>query len=119
MPSLDRRLTTPGLTVTVADLVAVFIDHRPGQAAQCGTCHHRYTTAAPLCPSAVLARQLLRHRQHEDRAAVEPIRVELNRTRDDRALPEVDQEQDRTPDESSGELLCIEADWRRPRRSAA
>ncbi|HEX6500168.1 MAG TPA: hypothetical protein VF054_14215 [Micromonosporaceae bacterium] len=118
-PSLDRRLTQPGLTITVAGLVAVYIDHRPGQAATCGTCHHRYTAAAPLCPSATLARQLLKHRQHEDRQAVEPIRAELHRTRDDRTLPEADQEHDRTPDDTSGELFPIEAGWHRPGRRAA
>src|SRR5262245_11624657 len=84
---VDHRLLMPGLRITVGELVAVFIDHRPGQMPTCGACRHRYTATAPLCPSRVLAAGLLRRRQREDRKAVVGIEAELRHHRDDRALP--------------------------------
>jgi hypothetical protein len=84
---VDRRLITRGLAVTVADLVAVFIDHRPIDLPECVTCRHRYSTAAPLCPSRTLAAELLKRRQHEDRKTVADVAKELNHWRDTRVLP--------------------------------
>lgn len=112
-PPLDRRLLV-GLTITVADLVAVFIDHRPGQAPTCGACRHRYTTTAPLCPSATLARQLLKRRQHEDPESVQPIHKELHSTRDDGDLPPPDPSP--APVDQPGELFALDSAWRKPAR---
>src|SRR4051812_34554860 len=86
---VDRRLIVPGLGVTVADLVAVFIDHRPGDMPACGRCRHRYTTAAPLCPSRPLAGQLLKRRQHEAPDAVDDVAKDLP-AHDPRVLPLAD-----------------------------
>jgi hypothetical protein len=113
---LDRRLLA-GLSVTVKDLVAVFIDHRPGQAAACGTCWHRYTMAAPLCPTGVLVRELLKRRRYEDPKAVESIKAELNQRRDDRVLPD-----EPAPDVAdvpeTGEMFAIDPAWRKPKHRA-
>ncbi len=115
---VDRRLLTPGLTVTVADLVAVFIDHRPGDLPTCGACQHRYTTAARLCPSRTFAEQLLKRRQHEDPKAVAAIAKELNHHRDTRVLPPP--RPTPTPGEGEGEgegegLFAVEPGWCKPK----
>ena len=107
---VDRRLTAPGLAVTVADLVAVFVDHRPGDLPKCGRCRHRYTTAAPLCPSRTLAAQLLKRRQHEDRRAVADVAAELT-AHDTRVLPAAGPPAPVDP----GGLFAVDAGWRKPK----
>src|SRR5690606_8054902 len=73
---LDQRVLAPGLRVTVADLVAVFIDHyRPDEAmTACTACGHAYTPTAPARPSMAVVGPLLTRRRHEAPAAV-PERV--------------------------------------------
>lgn len=70
--TIDRRILAPGLRVTVADLVAVFVDHyRPDDAmTACTACRHRYSAAEPMCPSMALAVPLLGRRRHEDPSAM-------------------------------------------------
>src|SRR4051812_19734747 len=77
MPTLDPRLTTAGLAITVPELVAVWADHCPANTpvpATCPGCGHLYTAAHPLCPSAAVVRPLLRRRRHQTNPIVfEPL----------------------------------------------
>jgi hypothetical protein len=107
---VDRRLTAPGLAVTVAELVAVFVAHRPGNLAACGACHHRYTTAAPLCPSRALAAQLLKRRRHEDPDAANKVADELA-AHDTRVLPPADPP---APPQTDG-LFGLNPGWHKPK----
>jgi hypothetical protein len=111
---VDRRLLARGLTVTVADLVAVFIDHRPGDMPTCGTCRHRYTTAAPLCPSRTLATQLLKRRQHEDRKAVADVAKELNHWRHTRVLPPPAPARAAAVAADDAGMFTVDPAWRKP-----
>jgi len=68
MAILDPRLTTAGLFITVAELVAVWADHCPANIpvpARCTGCGHLYTAADPSCPTTSVVRPLLRRRRHE------------------------------------------------------
>jgi hypothetical protein len=71
-PTLDRRLTEAGMTVTVATLVAVFADHHPGSpaASVCPGCGYRYPDKVGDCPTLATVRPLLRRRRGEDRQAL-------------------------------------------------
>jgi hypothetical protein len=120
---LDRRLVINGLCVTVADLVAVYLDHHPGQAATCGMCQHRYTSVAPLCPSMTLARTLLLRRSAEDPIAFEPIAKDIRR-RDTRHLPSPAPAPVADVELVTADLFPIDPTWRadaprRARRDAA
>jgi hypothetical protein len=77
--ALDRRLTAPGLAVSMADLVAVFTDHYPGvpAASTCPGCGYRYPDGATDCPSNALARPLLYARRAEDKAALAQLHPTL------------------------------------------
>ena len=70
--TLDRRLLSAGLSVTVATLVQVFADHHPGSpaASTCPGCGYRYPDGVLDCPTNALARRLLRRRRGEDPDAV-------------------------------------------------
>jgi hypothetical protein len=67
--ALDDRLLRSGLTVSVADLTAVFADHWPGanaaRAPECPRCGHVYRPRAVECPSLAQARSLLARRRFE------------------------------------------------------
>lgn len=97
---LDQRIVAPGLRVTVADLVAVFVDHyRPDEAmTACTSCRHRYTAAEPLCPSMAVVLPLLTRRRHEVPGAVpqwvrEAIKeIKIPSPRKPRPAPAVDVE---------------------------
>jgi hypothetical protein len=68
MATIDPRLTTAGLTITVPQLVIVWADHCPANTpvpARCPGCGHLYTAANPLCPSAAVVRPLLRRRRYQ------------------------------------------------------
>jgi hypothetical protein len=68
MPTIDTRLTTAGITVTVPQLVAIWADHTPAHTpvpGTCPSCGHTYTTKAPLCPTAAIVRPLLLRRRRE------------------------------------------------------
>jgi hypothetical protein len=103
---VDRRLTASGLAVTAAELAAVFVDHRPGDRRTCPACRHRYTTAAPLCPSRALAAQLLKRRRHEDPGAFRDVAKELD-ANDTRALPAP---KSPAPPESEG-MFAVDPAW--------
>ncbi|MFI5910916.1 hypothetical protein [Dactylosporangium sp. NPDC051541] len=65
---LDRRLIEPGLALTVAALVDVWIDHFPGTPATelCPGCGYRYQVGEFDCPSIATARPLLRRRHGQN-----------------------------------------------------
>jgi hypothetical protein len=69
---LDSRLLNDGLGVTVATLVAVFLDHHPGMPASttCPACQYRYPPDVTDCPTNLVVRPLLRRRRHEDPQAL-------------------------------------------------
>ncbi len=69
---IDARLLNDGLSVSVAILVTVFIDHHPGypMATVCPSCGFRYPEGALDCPTNSVVRPLLRRRRHEDPAAL-------------------------------------------------
>jgi hypothetical protein len=69
---LDRRLIEAGLTVSVAELVAVYVDHHPGVPASsaCPGCGYRYPDSGTECPTNALVRPLLYRRRGEDKQAV-------------------------------------------------
>ena len=76
--TLDRRLLTAGLTVTVAELVAVFVDHwpvHPPISPACPACGHEYTENAPECPTAATVRPLLARRRNEVPRDVVPVEI--------------------------------------------
>jgi hypothetical protein len=75
---LDPRLLKDGLGVTVATLVAVFLDHHPGTpaASACPGCEFRYPPGALDCPSNTVVRPLLRRRRHEDRSALDRLNAD-------------------------------------------
>ena len=70
--TLDRRITQPGLAVSVATLVEVFADHFPGSPfpSTCPACGYRYPDAAVDCPTNATVRPLLFKRRAEDKPAV-------------------------------------------------
>jgi len=72
---LDPRLLKDSLGVTVATLVAVFLDHHPGTpaASACPGCDFRYPPGALDCPTNTVVRPLLRRRRHEDLSALERL----------------------------------------------
>ena len=106
---VDRRLTAPGLAVTVAELVAVFVDHRPGDRRTCPACRHRFTMAASLCQSRALAAQLLKRRRHEDPGAFRDVAKEVD-AKDTRGLPAP---KSSAPPESEG-MFAADPAWQRP-----
>ncbi|GGK09569.1 hypothetical protein GCM10010123_44320 [Pilimelia anulata] len=116
---LDARLRR-GLTVTVVDLVGVFLTHHHPDQPACGACGHAYTTAARWCPSETVARRLLGRRRHERPDAVVAGAAALD-ARDTRCLP------DPPPAPApvgTGELFPVDPGWRTtnlrpPRRPAA
>jgi hypothetical protein len=69
---LDRRITEPGLRVSVATLAQVFADHFPGSPVPslCPGCGYRYPNGVSDCPTNATVRPLLFRRRAEDRAAV-------------------------------------------------
>ena len=70
--TLDRRITEPGLAVTVATLVTVFAEHFPGSPvpATCPACGYRYPDGSADCPTQATVRPLLYARRAEDKQAV-------------------------------------------------
>ena len=70
--ALDRRLLEAGLCVTVATLVAVFIDHFPGRPVPslCPGCGYRYPDNVTDCPTNATVRVQLYKRRHEDKQAI-------------------------------------------------
>ena len=75
---LDPRLLNDGLGVTVATLVAVFVDHHPGTpaASACPACDFRYPPGVLDCPTNAVVRPLLRRRRHEDLGALDRLSAE-------------------------------------------
>ena len=69
---LDARILTPGMGITVAQLVAVFAEHHPGNppAATCPGCAYAYPEGVTDCPTNKIVRPLLYQRRHEDTTAV-------------------------------------------------
>src|SRR3989440_12739170 len=70
--ALDKRLTSAGLGVSVATLVAVFAEHHPGVPASsvCPGCGYPYPDGVTDCPSNAVVRPLLARRRSEDTKAV-------------------------------------------------
>jgi hypothetical protein len=70
--ALDDRLTSGGLGVTVTTLVAVFVDHHPGNPAgsTCPGCGYVYRSDLSECPTYTFVRRLLRQRRHENPRAL-------------------------------------------------
>jgi hypothetical protein len=73
--ALDPRILTAGLSVTVATLVTVYLDHDPGRpaAGSCPHCGHQYTSDEPACPTGAFVRRLLHRRRHEDPCAMQRL----------------------------------------------
>jgi hypothetical protein len=69
---IDERILNAGIAVTVAQLVAVFIDHHPGTpaATTCPACAFEYPQGITNCPTNRVVRPLLYARRHEDQKAV-------------------------------------------------
>jgi hypothetical protein len=65
--TLDRRITQPGMGVTVDTLVVVFADHHPGipAASLCPGCGFRYPEGVTDCPTNAAVRPLLFRRRYE------------------------------------------------------
>jgi hypothetical protein len=79
--TLDRRLLSAGLGVSVATLVQVFADHHPGSpaASVCPGCGYRYPDGVVDCPTNATVRPLLLRRRGEDQQAVarlDPVQFE-------------------------------------------
>ena len=70
--TLDPRLLSAGLSVSVATLVRVFADHHPGSpaASRCPGCGYRYPNGVLDCPTLATVRPLLVRRRGEDPDAV-------------------------------------------------
>lgn len=73
--TLDRRIITGGMAVSVATLVEVFADHHPGipVASTCPGCGYRYPDGVTDCPTAIVVRPLLYKRRHENPVALERL----------------------------------------------
>jgi hypothetical protein len=73
--ALDKRITRPGLGVTVEALVAVFADHHPGipAASLCPGCGFRYPEGVTDCPTNAVVRPLLYRRRHENWKALDRL----------------------------------------------
>ena len=70
--TLDKRITTAGMTVTVPTLVAVLVEHWPDSPADstCPGCGYRYPTDSFGCPTLATVRPMLYRRRYEDQRAL-------------------------------------------------
>lgn len=88
---LDPRILTAGLGISVAQLVAVFVDHHPGTppSSCCPHCGYVYPCGGTDCPTNALVRPLLYARRNEDARALLRLtadqRVDLHNRRVARA----------------------------------
>jgi hypothetical protein len=77
----DRRLVHYGLTITVAHLARIIIDHwpDPNAPATCPGCGFRYNVYSPFCQSLDQAATLILPRKDEDKAAFGAVAMRLLR----------------------------------------
>jgi len=70
--TLDKRITSAGMAVTVATLVAVFVEHHPGVPlpSACPGCGYQYSEGESDCPTNATVRRMLYRRRHEDQKAL-------------------------------------------------
>ena len=70
--TLDKRITSAGMAVTVPTLVAVFVEHWPGvpAAPTCPGCGFSYPDEQYECPTLTTVRPMLYRRRHEDQKAL-------------------------------------------------
>jgi hypothetical protein len=85
---LDPRILQHGLGITVAQLVAVFIDHHHGNppASLCPGCDYTYPPGGTDCPTNATVRPLLYQRRNEDTAALARLSPDQYRDLHDRKL---------------------------------
>lgn len=80
MTNVDPRITSAGLTVSVATLAAIFADHFRGipAAMACPGCGHRFADNDTTgdCPTLAVVRPLLLRRHHENHTATKQLSPE-------------------------------------------
>jgi hypothetical protein len=95
---LDPRLLQHGLGLTVAQLVAVFIDHHAGTPAAllCPTCDYTYPPGGTDCPTNAVVRPLLYKRRNEDPQAMRRLSPDQLCDLHDRRLARANRAAERT-----------------------